>query len=68
MLLIIWVFTVSTGYMPNQELVPQTQRQATGHTELTCDTADTTRHEPTEPADLTTVLDIVPVLGKHLFL
>ena len=38
------------------------------HTELTCDTADTTRHEPAEPADLTSILNVVPVRGQHLFL
>ena len=38
------------------------------HTELTCDTPDTTRHEPAEPADLASVLNVVPVRGKHPFL
>jgi hypothetical protein len=38
------------------------------HTELTCDTADTTRHEPAEPADLTSVLNVVPVLANSPFL
>lgn len=37
-------------------------------TELTCDTPDTTRHEPAKSADLTSVLDVVPVRGKHPFL
>jgi hypothetical protein len=38
------------------------------HTKLTCDTADTTRHEPAEPADLASILDMVPVHGKRSFL
>jgi hypothetical protein len=38
------------------------------HTELTRETADPTRHEPTETADLTSVFNMVPVRGKHPFL
>jgi hypothetical protein len=35
---------------------------------LTCDATDATRHEPAESADITTILDVIPVRGEHSFL